>query len=495
MSDNTLKEFLVKIKYQQDDASQAKALGGVETASKAILKLGAATVAAGVAVAAGTLKYAQGMNSTYLATQRMGMGIKEMRSMTSAAAELGTSVEDMQGSMNGFASFMRRNPMGSVDFLKGMGVDVEKGESKDKTLNKVARRFQDMPEFQAIMYGETMNLSESAVLAMRDPKYQALQAQHMDAQKGGDAQAAGKKSNEVIKSYDLMMDHFDASMTKGMIPALNEAPPLIDKMADTIDGLNPSLVATTSLFSTLGGALATVASIGLGLKGLLGLGGAATAASGASTAATAGGWMAKAASRLGGIGLLLHSSDAGEGEDAEVKKNQSMDALTANGMSKNEAAGVVANLIAESALNPKAVGDGGKAYGIAQWHQDRQNKFAELYGHKMQDSAPGKGLDEQLAFVQWELANTEKRAGLGLKANAGSARLSGEVVSRMYERPAAADRDAEKRGRDAEKIAANYTTTIHVHGVNDPEKAAELVAQKQTVVAQNNARNQQGAVR
>lgn len=485
----TLQEFLVKIKYQTDKASETQALSGVKNAGVALLKLGAAAVAVGGAIAASTLKYAQGMNSTYLATQRMGMGIKQMRAMSKAAEELGGSVGDMQSSMNGFASFMRRNPFGSVDFLAGMGVKVGKGESRDKTLNKIAKRFQGMPEYMAIQYGEQMGMSESAVLSMRDPKFQGLQAQHMAAMGKGDFQAAGKQANEVIKSYDLMVDHFDASMTKGMLPALNAAPTAIDKVSQAIDELDPRLVATATAFSSVSGALA-----GLG-AGLLALSGAKSLLGGgaAGTAARTGGKLLAGAKLATGAGMMLYSEGLNKGEDSKfssMKQNHAMYMLMQGGMSKEQAAGVVANLTRESRLNARAVGDGGKAYGIGQWHPDRQANFAKVFGHSMHDST----LDEQLRFVQWELANTESGAGRKLKA-AGSARLAGEVISRNYERPAATASEAAARGALAEHLAANYHTTINVHGVNDPKAAADYVAQAQTRVYQQNARNQQGATR
>lgn len=47
----------------------------------------------------------------------------------------------------------------------------------------------------------------------------------------------------------------------------------------------------------------------------------------------------------------------------------------ARGWTKEQAAGLAANIKRESAFRPDAVGDNGKAYGIAQWHPDRQAEF------------------------------------------------------------------------------------------------------------------------
>lgn len=120
------------------------------------------------------------------------------------------------------------------------------------------------------------------------------------------------------------------------------------------------------------------------------------------------------------------------------------------GWSPAQAAGIVANLVAESGLNPTAVGDNGQAYGIAQWHPPRQANFAAVIGKDIR----GSSIEEQLAFVHAELNGSEKTAGDALRACTTAAE-SGACVSRLYERPADADGEAAKRANLATKILAN----------------------------------------
>jgi hypothetical protein len=115
--------------------------------------------------------------------------------------------------------------------------------------------------------------------------------------------------------------------------------------------------------------------------------------------------------------------------------------LVGMGWTRAQAAGIAANIQAESKGNYKAVGDNGQAYGIAQWHKDRQLAFSKWAGKDIRDS----NRDEQLAFINFELREgSERKAGLNLMRarDAGSA---GDIVSRMYERPANTDGDAAKR--------------------------------------------------
>ena len=107
--------------------------------------------------------------------------------------------------------------------------------------------------------------------------------------------------------------------------------------------------------------------------------------------------------------------------------------FTQQGWSAAQAAGIVGNLQAESGknINPAAVGDGGQAYGIAQWHGPRQRDFERIMGRPLK----GSSLQDQLEFMQWELNNTEKSAGAKLKA-AQSAAEAAEIVDKFYERSA-----------------------------------------------------------
>ena len=118
------------------------------------------------------------------------------------------------------------------------------------------------------------------------------------------------------------------------------------------------------------------------------------------------------------------------------------------GWTPAQSAGIAANLQAESGFRPNAVGDGGLAYGIAQWHPDRQAYFEKVMGKPI----AGSTLEEQMAFVHTELTSTERVAGYALKG-CDTAAEAGACVSKMYERPADREGEAAKRAALAAKIA------------------------------------------
>ncbi len=144
----------------------------------------------------------------------------------------------------------------------------------------------------------------------------------------------------------------------------------------------------------------------------------------------------------------------GEPVPQSNRTQEAMDYFVGQGWTRAQAAGIVANLQAESAMKPDAVGDGGRAYGIAQWHPDRQANFERFAGHPIQGST----FEEQLKFVQHELTHTESAAADRLRATT-TAREAGAAVSRYYERPADREGEASRRGSLAEQIAAGYRPT------------------------------------
>jgi len=158
------------------------------------------------------------------------------------------------------------------------------------------------------------------------------------------------------------------------------------------------------------------------------------------------------------------------------------------GWTHDQAAGITANLVAESGLNPNAVGDNGKARGLAQWHPDRQAAFKAKFGHDIGSATA----DEQLQFVQHELtAGMFRAAGDALRATM-SADLAGQVVSTQYERPA--DREGAAASRGAAAVTLSQTTTINVNGGGNASETAREVARTQEYVNQNMTRNLRGAL-
>lgn len=132
----------------------------------------------------------------------------------------------------------------------------------------------------------------------------------------------------------------------------------------------------------------------------------------------------------------------------EARLDQAMSYFQSQGWSEAQAAGIVANLDAESGMDPNInqIG-GGPGYGLAQWEGPRQASFREWAGKDIRNST----FAEQLEFIQWELTHTEAHAGDALR-QVNDPREAASVVTRLYERPADSAGEAMRRGGRAVDI-------------------------------------------
>jgi hypothetical protein len=165
--------------------------------------------------------------------------------------------------------------------------------------------------------------------------------------------------------------------------------------------------------------------------------------------------------------------------DATHHRENALLALTNMGWKREQAEGIINSLNAESALNPHAEGDGGHAFGIAQWHEDRQAQFEKMFGHSMRAGTGDTEMDllEQLRFLSSGDNGTE-RGAINLARAADSEAQTREVMVRQYLRPA---------DPDGEIIRASPTisqeTNIHIDGRGEDAAAiARAVAFEQSRV-------------
>jgi hypothetical protein len=149
------------------------------------------------------------------------------------------------------------------------------------------------------------------------------------------------------------------------------------------------------------------------------------------------------------------------------------------GWSKEQAAGIVGNLLAESSLNTGARNagdgsDGSDSIGVAQWNSDRANslkQFARESGKDWRD------FDTQLAFIHEELNSSERGAGDALR-NAKDVQQATEAMI-MYERPAGSDKGARNAHNYTGRLkyaqqAAGETIRPDWYAAQTPDKQLQL---------------------
>jgi hypothetical protein len=122
----------------------------------------------------------------------------------------------------------------------------------------------------------------------------------------------------------------------------------------------------------------------------------------------------------------------GDGRATNGSAARALEFFQSKGWSLAQASGIVANLDIETGgtFNPAAVGDGGRAYGIAQWHPDRQAHFQSWAGRGIRGST----FEQQLEFVQFELTEgREKRAGNRIRQTT-TPQDAAAITDQFYER-------------------------------------------------------------
>jgi Phage tail lysozyme len=181
---------------------------------------------------------------------------------------------------------------------------------------------------------------------------------------------------------------------------------------------------------------------------------------------------------VGGTGSSVSPGDmagikpvGGTGSAAEA-----INFFVSKGWTLEQAAGIVGNLQAESGKNLKidSVGDGGQAYGIAQWHPDRQANFKKTFGKDIREA----NFQEQLAFVDWELKNTEIRAGNQLR-QAKTAEEAAKFVDATYERSSGAARG--QRMANAAALMSGKDSNTQVASGGNSTAAALTPAQSKVL--------------
>jgi Phage tail lysozyme len=528
MATETIREFLIKLGFKTDTDSLKKFTNTIEDASKTVLKFAAAIEATALTVALGVERFASNMENLYFASKRTGTSVTMLKALDVTMQNFGASAGETLSSMEALAELLRSNPGGVGGFLAGLGVQVKhlKDGSADigDVYKQLAVTFQREPYLLAKLQAGQLGMSDHVLQALRDPRAAGeLTRVLKETPAGFDKAATDAHAFEIqIRDLGITFQAFGAQVLDALQNKLgfslkdlqrwmetngaHVAQQLIDgveklwvvagwlekqflalmdaliKLDKSTDGWSTKIIGLAFLLqasgvgSVVGGVLnLTAAFIRLG-TGIAGAGAAASASGllgflgslGAVGAAGGLGWLIGkevnkfAESKLGDTigGSIYEWTHRGQ---AALRFFQD------RGWSAAQSAGIVANIRRESGFLATAEGDGGQAYGLMQWHPDRQAAFKKHFGHDIHGSSE----QEQLEFLNYEMTKgSEQRAGNILRSmrNANDA---GAAVSRYYARPGDANGEAKRRGADAANIYS--TVNITVSGAGDPNAVAKKV--------------------
>lgn len=167
------------------------------------------------------------------------------------------------------------------------------------------------------------------------------------------------------------------------------------------------------------------------------------------------------------------------GKNTEGAEAKSYNFFLSRGYPPHVAAAITGNLKHESGFNVGIEGDkgyqGGSSWGIAQFRGERLTRLKQQYGNNW------KNLDNQLAFVDWELNNTEKAAGNALKG-AKNVFEAGQIMSDKYERPQLKYHQNKGRQKDVNEVYRKFQDPNYVA----PEYKADSQEQPQRTTGEYN---------
>lgn len=227
MNAETIKDFLVSLGFQIDDAGARKFDSVVLGTTLQVVKLGAAVEATALSVVAFTAKIASGLDQLYWSSQRIGATVAGIQAIGYAASQAGSSAEAARGSLEGLARFMRNNP-GSEGFLNRLGVQTRdaSGNMRDMAsiFTGVGQKLSNMPYYRANQYAQMLGIDENTLMAMRRGLGQFNQQYTQMAKAiGFNADQAAISSNKFMTSLrafgqmaGMARDKIGSSMADGL---------------------------------------------------------------------------------------------------------------------------------------------------------------------------------------------------------------------------------------------------------------------------------------
>lgn len=548
----TIKEFLVALGFQVDENAFNKFDTRLARATSGALTLGTQVTATALAIQSAVAKMATAFEEMFYISQRTNSSVASLTSFGNAARTIGVTSDAARGAVEGLSRAMRSNP-GVGALINNLGIGT-KGRQDVDVLMDLVGKLRQMPFYVAQQIAGLAGI-DSDTLLMLQQRYDELRVADEKYKKqlkesGVDSEDLARKSrtfNNSLRDLEVTLGILGNRIHQNFIEPATQMINVANDLAKKFIEMDK---ATNGWATTIG----TIATSALGAwiaKMLLArllfgsaAGGAAAVAGG--TAAAAGGAAAGAslltrAKRgvlglgIAGLGIAKADAESGNGlrswlrsqlgledpnepapwqkggswqytSNAEQKRRRGIAErfFQSMGWNRAQATGITSNLARESNFNEKAIGDGGKAVGLAQWHPDRQANFRRVFGKDLRDAT----FEEQLQFIHYELTQGAEQAAGNILRKTNTPEEAAAAVSKFYERPRDAQGEAGARARVARKFYDEAPITGNGGGSNvqvtnnnefnvntsDPQKAAKEVLTAQRDVNARTVREMKSTV-
>ncbi len=227
MNAETIKDFLISLGFDIDEAGGRKFESVVSGVTMNAIKMGAAVEAAALTVVGFTTKIASSLDRLYWQSQRTGATANNIRAIGYAFSQAGGSVEGFNGTLDNLARFLRSTP-GAEGFLRNLGIQTRDaaGNLRDtaQLVTLVGDKLAKMPYYRANQYAQILGIDESTLLAMRrGVKGFTSDYQSMLQATGFDSQKAAEQSNKFMTQmrglanlFGIMRDKIGGNLAGGL---------------------------------------------------------------------------------------------------------------------------------------------------------------------------------------------------------------------------------------------------------------------------------------
>ncbi|MDH7588570.1 lytic transglycosylase [Serratia bockelmannii] len=227
MNAETIKDFLISLGFDIDEAGGRKFESVVSGVTMNAIKMGAAVEAAALTVVGFTTKIASSLDRLYWQSQRTGATANNIRAIGYAFSQAGGSVEGFNGTLDNLARFLRSTP-GAEGFLRNLGIQTRDaaGNLRDtaQLVTLVGDKLEKMPYYRANQYAQILGIDESTLLAMRrGVKGFTSDYQSMLQATGFDSQKAAEQSNKFMTQmrglanlFGIMRDKIGGNLAGGL---------------------------------------------------------------------------------------------------------------------------------------------------------------------------------------------------------------------------------------------------------------------------------------
>ncbi|EOC1314427.1 hypothetical protein [Cronobacter turicensis] len=239
MNAETIKDFLVSLGFQVDEAGARKFDTVIAGTTAQAVKLGVAVEATALSVVAFTAKIASGLDQLYWASQRTGATVAGIQAIGYAASQAGSSAEAARGSLESLSRFLRNNP-GAEGFLNRLGVQTRdaSGNMRDMAsiFTGVGQQLNKMPYYRANQYAQMLGIDENTLMAMRRGMGQ------FGAQYSQMAKAIGFNADQAAVSSNRFMTSLRAFSQMAGMASQKIGSNLTEGLAGSIDTLRKQIV-------------------------------------------------------------------------------------------------------------------------------------------------------------------------------------------------------------------------------------------------------------